>query len=65
MNPPQFRTGQCVSFVGGMGTIKSRRPNSGRWIYVIEMPLGKLPDFGRIGAESSILLIEADLQEVA
>ena len=65
MNAPQFRTGQSVSFVGGTGTIKSRKPNSGRWIYVIEMPLGEIPMFGRIGAESSILLIEADLQEVA
>lgn len=63
MNSPQFQTGQSVSFVGGVGTIRSRKSNSGRWIYVIDMPLGELPNFGRIGSESSVLLIEADLQE--
>lgn len=65
MNNPRFRKGQFVSFVGGMGIVKSFQSSSGRWVYLVEMPLGNLPEFGRVGQEASILLVESDLREVA
>jgi hypothetical protein len=57
----QFREGQTVSFVGGEGIVKSYRPESGAWTYLIEMELGIEPAFGRVGAEAMIWLHEAEL----
>ncbi len=59
---PKFRNTQWVSFVGGEGIVRSYKPESGTWTYLIEMALGLEPDFGRVGAESMILLTEADLR---
>lgn len=61
---PQFGRGQTVGFIGGIGTIKDLRFEAGIWTYAIEMILGPEPDMGRIGSETTILLHEADLQEV-
>lgn len=61
---PQFGRGQTVGFIGGTGTIKDFRFEAGIWTYAIEMILGPEPDMGRIGSETTILLHEADLQEV-
>ncbi|MCC5612218.1 hypothetical protein LC612_37210 [Nostoc sp. CHAB 5834] len=61
MRRPKFRNAQLVSFVGGEGIVRSYTPEYGRWMYVIEMALGLEPDFGRVGAETMILLTEADL----
>ncbi|MBD1867223.1 hypothetical protein H6F95_07895 [Cyanobacteria bacterium FACHB-471] len=58
---PLFRPMQWVSFVGGEGIVRSYKPNAGTWAYLVEMPLGLDPDFGRVGAETMILLNEADL----
>jgi len=52
-----------VCFVGGVGKIRSCRPESGTWTYVVEMELGPEPDMGRVGSETMILL-EADIHEV-
>ncbi|MEH2406631.1 hypothetical protein [Nostoc sp.] len=62
MNVPKFRNTEWVSFVGGEGIIRSYTPESGTWTYLIEMALGLEPDFGRVGAETMILLTEADLR---
>ncbi|BBD62781.1 hypothetical protein NIES2109_56310 (plasmid) [Nostoc sp. HK-01] len=62
MKMPKFRNAQWVSFVGGEGIVRSYTPEYGRWIYLIEMALGLEPDFGRVGAETMILLTEADLR---
>lgn len=59
--PPKFHPPQRVSFVGGEGIVQSYKPDAGTWTYVIEMPLGLAPDFGRVGAETMICLTEADL----
>ena len=59
---PKFRNTQWVSFVGGEGIVRSYTPESGTWTYLIEMALGREPDFGRVGAETMILLTEADLR---
>ncbi|MBD1867051.1 hypothetical protein H6F95_06985 [Cyanobacteria bacterium FACHB-471] len=49
---PMFRPMQRVSFVGGEGIVRSYKPNAGTWAYLVEMPLGLNPDFGRVGAET-------------
>lgn len=59
---PLFRPMQWVSFVGGEGIVRSYKPNAGTWAYLIEMLLGLDPDFGRVGAETVVLLNEADLR---
>lgn len=59
---PSFRHTQRVSFVGGEGIVRSYRPEAGTWTYLVEMALGLEPDFGRVGAETMVLLNEADLR---
>jgi hypothetical protein len=58
---PKFRISQQVRFTGGEGIVQSYKPNAGTWTYLVEMPLGIEPDFGRIGAETKVVLTEADL----
>lgn len=63
MTVPRFTRNQIVRFSGGIGTIKSYRPNSHQsWIYAIEMEMGPEPDFGRVGFETTILLHETEIQ---
>ena len=62
MKVPKFRNTQWVSFVGGEGIVRSYTPECGTWTYLIEMALGLEPNFGRVGAETMILLTEADLR---
>jgi hypothetical protein len=59
---PRFNYTQRVSFIGGEGIIRSLEFESGTWMYLVEMPLGILPDFGRIGAEAMVLMTEAELR---
>ncbi len=61
MRVPKFRHTQWVSFVGGKGIVRSYKSESGSWTYLVEMALGLEPDFGRVGAETMVLLNEADL----
>lgn len=58
---PLFCPMQQVNFVGGEGIVRSYKPNAGTWTYLVEMPLGLAPEFGRVGAETMVLLNEADL----
>ncbi|MEH2142659.1 hypothetical protein [Nostoc sp.] len=62
MKMSKFCNTQWVRFIGGEGIVRSYKPESGTWIYLIEMALGQEPDFGRVGAETMILLTEADLR---
>ncbi|HEY9603038.1 MAG TPA: hypothetical protein V6C85_15595 [Allocoleopsis sp.] len=62
INVPSFRHAQRVSFFGGEGIVRSYRPEAGTWTYLVEMALGLEPDFGRLGAETMVLLNEADLR---
>lgn len=57
----QFHPGQAVRFIGGTGTIESYRPESGTWMYLIEMELGAEPEFGRVGAETMLWLPQSGL----
>jgi len=47
--------------MGGEGTVQCFRFDSGRWVYNIEMELGPEPVFGRVGAETTIVLDEEEL----
>jgi hypothetical protein len=61
VSPPKFSLGQHVTFVGGEGCIRSCKIDSGSWTYLIEMAKGPEPKFGRVGFETMILVVEADL----
>jgi hypothetical protein len=61
MRAPKFHHMQWVSFTGGEGAVRSYKFEFGGWTYLIEMELEEEPDFGRIGAETMVLLNEADL----
>lgn len=58
---PEFRPMQTVRFLGGEGIVRSYKAEFGSWTYLIEMVLGLEPDFGRVGAETMVVLTEADL----
>ncbi|MCU0534110.1 MAG: hypothetical protein MUD14_09465 [Hydrococcus sp. Prado102] len=58
---PRFNKEQRVNFLGGCGTVKTYQPDSGTWLYLIEMEMGPEPDMGRIGNETRIFLPEADI----
>ncbi len=64
MTIPRYAKNQLVCFVGGFGTILDCQPDSGTWVYALEMEMGPEPPMGRVGAETRILLLEADIQEV-
>lgn len=61
LTAPKFHHTQWVSFVGGEGVVISYAPDAGSWTYLIEMTLGPEPNFGRVGAETTVVLYEADL----
>ncbi len=62
---PKWGKDLMVRFIGGVGRIKSSRPDSKNWTYAVEMEMGAEPDFGRVGAETTIILYEEDILEVA
>jgi hypothetical protein len=61
LDKPKFHHQQKVSFIGGTGKVKELQPQAGNWIYTVEMSMGLEPDFGRIGAETTIVLEEQDI----
>lgn len=63
MTIPRYAKNQLVCFVGGVGTILGYQTDSGTWVYAVEMEMGPEPPMGRMGAETRILLHEADIQE--
>lgn len=58
----RFHHEQQVRFIGGEGVVRNVKFESGSWKYLIEMPLGVEPNFGRIGAETMVLLSETELR---
>jgi hypothetical protein len=59
---PTFSRHQQVSFIGGEGIIRSFKYENGTWKYLVEMPLAiPIPIFGRVGAETIVLLDEVEL----
>nr|WP_322708645.1 hypothetical protein [Nostoc sp. ChiSLP03a]MDZ8209745.1 hypothetical protein [Nostoc sp. ChiSLP03a] len=61
LSVPKFHSGQKVEFIGGEGIIKNYRPQSGSWVYLLEMPMGLEPEMGRVGYETMIWLSEVDI----
>lgn len=57
-----FNHGQFVKFIGGEGVIKSFKFEDLNWTYLVEMPLGIEPTFGRVGAETMIWIEETELR---
>ena len=43
--------------------IKSLQKEAGTWIYIVEMSMGSEPDFGRLGAETTVVLEEQDIRK--
>lgn len=58
---PSFSHSQHMSFIGGEGIVRAYKLEVGIWTYFVEMALGPKPDFGRIGAETMVILPEAEL----
>lgn len=63
-NVPNFCHDQQVRFVGGEGIVESYRSEDDTWIYLIKMSMGPEPDFGRVGGETTVVLLESDLWTV-
>ncbi len=61
LEQPKFRQQQKVYFLGGSGKVKKLEKEVNAWIYTVEMHMGLEPDFGRIGAETTIVLQEEDI----
>ncbi len=61
LEQPKFHQQQKVDFIGGTGEVKKLKKEAGIWIYTVEMHMGLEPDFGRIGAETTIILEEQDI----
>lgn len=58
----QYPPNQKVQFIGGEGIVLSSSFEGGNWRYLVEMPQGREPDFGRAGAETMVLLNERELR---
>jgi hypothetical protein len=58
----KFALTQRVKFVGGEGIVRNFKFEAGNWIYLVEMPLELEPKFGRIGAETMVVLNERELR---
>ena len=61
---PQFDCHQTVRFFGGTGKIKNIQRQDICWIYYVEMSQGVEPDFGRLGAETTIVLEEQEIRHI-
>lgn len=61
---PRFHRGQSVCFTGGEGSIQSYKSEAGTWAYQIKMAMGLEPNFGQVGHETTIVLIEAELESL-
>jgi hypothetical protein len=59
-----YEKNRRVSFIGGEGIVKSSSFEGGTWKYLVEMPQGREPTFGRAGAETMIFLNERELRAV-
>ncbi|WP_310489460.1 hypothetical protein [Chamaesiphon sp. VAR_69_metabat_338] len=57
-----FKVAQQVKFVGGEGIVRHVKFEAQNWTYLVEMPLGQFPDFGRVGAETMVVLSETELR---
>jgi hypothetical protein len=61
---PKYRKNQKVSFIGGMGKVLNYHQDSGIWTYFVEMEMGPLPEMGRVGPETTVLLYETEIEDM-
>ena len=64
LNFPQerlYQQNRKASFIGGEGIVQSSNFEGGTWRYLVEMPQGREPTFGRAGAKTMVLLNETEL----
>lgn len=61
---PRYSANQVVLFMGGRGKILTCRPDSYTWTYAIEMEMEESPQMSRLGAETTILLYETEIEGV-
>ena len=63
-SPPRklYQRDRKVRFIGGEGIVRSSSFEGGTWKYLVEMPQGREPTFGRVGAETMVLLNERELR---
>jgi hypothetical protein len=57
-----FKLAQRVKFSGGEGIVRHVKFEAQHWTYLVEMQLGREPEFGRVGAETMVLLSETELR---
>jgi hypothetical protein len=57
-----YPSNQKVRFIGGEGVVRSSNFEGGTWRYLVEMPQGREPTFGRAGAETMVFLNERELR---
>jgi hypothetical protein len=62
MKSHSFGLNRQVRFVGGEGIVRGVKFEGDTWKYLVEMPQGKAPVFGRVGAETMVLLSETELR---
>lgn len=61
MKSHSFGLNRQVIFVGGEGIVRGVKFEDDTWKYLVEMPQGEEPVFGRVGAETMVLLCETEL----
>ncbi|NJL61729.1 MAG: hypothetical protein HC903_07745 [Methylacidiphilales bacterium] len=59
---PKFRHHQMVHFIGGEGVIKSFQSEADTWIYKIEMVMNPDVDIPRIGYETTVFILESEIE---
>lgn len=59
---PRFSRGQRVGFAGEEGMIQTYKSEARTWAYQVQMAMGLEPDFGRVGYETTRVLVENDLE---
>lgn len=64
MKVHSFDRDRRVQFLGGEGIVRNLKFEAENWTYLVEMPLGVEPTFGRIGAETMVWLSETELRAV-
>lgn len=57
-----FDLNRQVRFIGGEGIVRGVKFDGDTWKYLVEMPQGQTPVFGRVGAETMVLLSEIELR---
>jgi hypothetical protein len=57
-----FHPAQRVRFLGGEGIVRNLKFEAGSWTYLVEMEMGPEPKFGRVGAETMVLLNQKELR---